>query len=549
MSRYRLLPFTLLALAGLTLAGPLENVRVGSWVYSSIDVLRAAGLIQSVPWTSRPWTRAYAARLVKEAQEFETRRGRASYLTQPPGARPLLRRPGLVEYHLERLVGEFADELGPPAAATGLRRGPPLLRVPADSSLVVGFDPLGRVFADTWNLGVRLGLIANTMTGKNLVFSDRLEITEYARKLPSFTDSAGIHHVPGMREDRWAIPLQGGVSNVLVGVPEAYARFAPSWFELELGRDYAWWGPSYLSPVMLSDNAPSLDGYRFGANFSRFKFVSMTAVLSPWREWQRFLSAQRLEVNLWQRLVIGFALFATYTPDSGRTSEFGGYLYPLLPLYPTFTNDLFTDNMLAGGDFAVYLPHVKVYGQQLMIDDLNPYRRNAPSDTMSGGLRSKGLQLGALADLAGLATLRYEYVAISNYTYYHRYWYLAYTQYGVPLGHALGPDADQHYLLLDVYPSGWGYVSLLGSFTRRGSKNRGDFRNRTWYEGKPTWFHSFPTGIVENTFSIGPRVTVNPFSWLRLQSGVQWYTASNAGGSVGAHRSGLSFDISLDYRY
>ncbi len=105
-------PFLLLALAGLAVANPLENVTTGSWVYGSVDILKTAGLIRSVPSTSRPWTRAYAARLVKEACEFEHLHDRDSSGMRLPDNRRLLWRSGSVEYHLGRLAGEFAEELG-----------------------------------------------------------------------------------------------------------------------------------------------------------------------------------------------------------------------------------------------------------------------------------------------------------------------------------------------------------------------------------------------------------------------------------------------------
>lgn len=48
-------------------ASPLENIRTDSWVYEAVDFLKLAGLLHSVPSSSRPWTRAYAAQLVSEA--------------------------------------------------------------------------------------------------------------------------------------------------------------------------------------------------------------------------------------------------------------------------------------------------------------------------------------------------------------------------------------------------------------------------------------------------------------------------------------------------
>ncbi len=413
-----------------------------------------------------------------------------------------------------------------------------------------GVDPFGRLGGDTNNQTTTLGLALNTVTGRNLAWYDRIDMTVYRRPLHSIVDSGGVRHVPGMRDDLSQIISAGDAENrhVLISVPEAYLRFAPSWFELQFGRDYARWGPSFLDPVMLSNHAPSLDGYRLGANFNRLKFTSITALLSPWRERHRFLSAQRLEVNFWQRLVVGFALFSVYSPDSARTKGLGGYLFPLLPLYPTMANNDWVDNALAGADFAVFFPHVKLYGQ-VMVDDFHLPWQVDWSDTMSGGPSCTAAQVGILADLAGRAALSYEYTAISHYTYYHRHGFLAYTSYDVPLGHALGPDADQHNASLDLFPSPWGYISLLGSLTRRGSLNRGDYRNLTWYEGKPTRFHAFPTGIVENTVSVGPQLVFEPFSWLRFLSDVQWYTVSNADGITGARRSGLSFNASLNYRY
>jgi hypothetical protein len=551
MTRLCLPPFLLLALAGLAVANPLENVPTGSWVYGSVDMLKTAGLIRSVPSASRPWTRAYAARLVKEACESACPLVRDSSGVRLPDLRQFPRRSGSVEYHLGRLAGEFAEELGQAMTAERLQRARPLFRIPADSTVVFGVDPSVRLRGDTSNQTATLGLALNTVTGGNLAWYDRVDITVFRKPLRSIVDSGGIRHVPGMRDDLSQIITPGDTENhhVLISVPEAYLRFAPSWLELQVGRDYAWWGPSFRDPVMLSNHAPSFDGYRLGASFNRFKFTSITALLSPWRERHRLLSAQRLEVNFWQRLVVAFALFSVYSPDSARTKELGGYLFPLLPLYPTMANNDWIDNALVGADFALFLPHVKLYGQ-VMVDDFNsfPWRVDW-SDTLAGGPNCTAGQVGILADLAARAALRYEYTAISHYTYYHRHWFLAYTSYDVPLGNALGPDADQHNARLDLFPSPWGYVSLLGSLTRRGSLNRGDYRNLTWDNGKPTRFHAFPTGIVENTVSVGPQLTFEPFSWLRLVSDVQWYTVGNEDGIIGARRSGLSFNAALNYRY
>jgi hypothetical protein len=299
---------------------------------------------------------------------------------------------------------------------------------------------------------------------------------------------------------------------------------------------------------MLSDCAPSLDGYRFVADFKRLKFTSLTALLSPWQARQRMMSAQRPEVNLWRRFVAAIALISVCSPDSARTSDLGSYLNPLLPLYATMGGQKWADNALTVADFALFLPHVKVYGQALMDYFRVPWQ-NDWQDTLFGGPNCTAVQVGVLADLARQATLRYEYATISNYTYYHRDRFLAYSNYGVSLGHPLGPDADQHYVELDVLPNRWGYLSLLGSLTRRGSLNRGDFGNRTYDLGDPARFHAFPSRVVENTLNVGPQLILNPVSWLNLVGSIQWYAARNSEGVAGARRSGMALNVSLDYRY
>jgi hypothetical protein len=446
---------------------------------------------------------------------------------------------GAAAYHLRRLVAEFADELTPPPSTASYRSFGHIVRIPVDSQRSVQMDFFNRVRVDTGNPNASVGAILNTSGDDHFAAYNRMEFFVFRNLLVNENDSAWTEHVPGYRDDR-------GRDNVLFDIPEGYLQFKIPWMNLEVGRDYAYWGPGYTSSVMLSDNAPSLDQVRLTAQFSQVKLTAFTAALSPYRDWQRFVSGQRIEVNFWNHVVAGAGLFVVSCPDSAETKDFFSLINPLIPLYPEIVNAGDPGNLLAGGDIAAYLPHVKLYGQ-LNIDNyefrseslkkIEPYR---PPDAY-------GLQGGLLATPLPCLGVRYEYTKVTAYTYYHLIRQIAYTNYDVPLGASIGPDADNHFAEIDWYGSRWGYVSLVGQITRRGDHNRGDWTNRTFTDAPEV--SQFPTGTVEHTYSLGPQVVIDPFAWLKLTAGTAWYRITNVAGNEGQTRQGLSFSLDLEHRY
>jgi ribose 5-phosphate isomerase B len=521
------------------LANPLENVRTDSWVYDAIDGLKTFGLIRSVPSSSRPWTRGYAAQLVAEAQTGE--KGDI-----PPRGVPFFPA-GFAGYYLARLQGEFASELAD-RSRSRFPRPSPLLRFPTDSHGTLDFDMFSRFRADTGNQSGSAGTVFRATTPEKFAAYSRIELTRFRDTIPNVMDSAWFRHVPGTREDRYH-------KNMTVDITEGYLRFQIPWFELELGRSYAYWGPGYLSSVMLGNTAPSLDKIQLTGNYQRFKYTAFTAALSAWRARLRFLSAERIEVNFLNRFVAGAAIFVAHAigPDTSRntdanqTKDFWAYLNPLIPLYPEMANSNHSDNLLVGADLAAYLPRVKVYGQ-LMVDNMQwdsigPWETEPPL--------AIGIQAGLLATPLPMFDFRYEYARIYNFTYYHWIPWISYTSYGVPLGHELGPDADQHYLELMSCPCPWGQIGLLGSITRRGSHNQGDWTNRTWFPGKVLQERKFPSGTVQREISVGPKVLFEPWSWLRINAEGAWYTthAMDDQGGVGERLgSGPSFSARVEFR-
>lgn len=514
-------------------ANPLENIPTDSWIYEAVDYLKTAGLIRSVPSTSRPWTRSYAARLVADAVEHSKQ--------SPPV--------GFAAGYLQRLQIALADELQSESSCPGLNWHRPLLHIPIDSIKTINVDLFSRFRADTQNQSGALGLLFRTEGRPGFSAYSRSEFIAFRETIPNLLDSAWFRHVPGYRADRYR-------RNYVVDLTEAYMRFPLPWLELELGRSYVYWGPGYLSSVMLAHSAPSLDKVQLTANYQRFKFTSFTAALSMWRSRHRFLSAQRLEVNFPDWLVAGAALFVVHAiePDTTRntdgtqTKNFWAYLNPLLPLYPEMANANHTDNLLVGCDFAAYLPRIKLYGQ-LLVDNLQwdqyvPWEEQPPL--------AIGVQAGLLAPVLPRLNLRYEYARIYNFTYYHWAPQLSFTSYQVPLGHSLGPDADQHYAETDWCLLPWAHIGLHSSLIRRGSRNFGDWTNRTWFPGVNHQERQFPSGKVVREINFGPRLVLEPLPSLRFTGSGAWYICQqpdDAGPAPEKVGPGITFDARLEIRY
>ncbi len=516
-----------LAAVAIATAASIEHIPTDSRVYDDIDLLKTAGLIRSMPYTSRPWTRAQAAQWVSEVESLV----------------PFARLSTAERAALRRLERELADELIEPWAN---RRRPlasiPVPDVPGSRARLDGFAR-ARACVDSQAAG--FGIVMNNRPGDDFAFYNRLEVTVFNPGLVRDSvprDSAGWH-IPGKR----VLPWQGRltVENEL-----AYLAFRLPWLRLEVGRDEFVWGPGYHSSVMLSDAAPALDHLQFSAAYRNFRFTGFTALLSRWGMRPRLLSAQRLEVSLLRRVTLGGAMMSVCSWDSFQPAQLGGLVNPLIPIYFSVANSGHDENLLVGFDAVAYLPPVKAYGQ-LFIDNYEfNDRRGAPN--------AVGLQAGLYAAPRLSADLRAEYVRVTAFTYYHRVHSTMYENCLVPLGHPLGPDADRALAVATYTPLDWLRGELAADYTRRGALNRGDFRNRTHDYGD-TLPRSFPAVAldslgniveeVEKTLRIAPGAEARVGKDLFVKASVALWRAENYRGTPGENKQGVDFDLKLQYRY
>lgn len=513
----------LLALAALAAAG-IVNIPTDSWVYDDILLLKTAGLVRSPVSSTRPWTRAEAERLVLEADSLA--RSRAPGLPQRAA--------------LERLRTEFGIGLPGVDFRHGPRRSLVRIPVPADEGARFDGDLFSRAgfrHADGNRVRASAGAVLGCRPGDRFAFYERAEFTVFQPDTFEVRDSAG-EHVPGSRVHSWK-----GLGTF--EIEHAYLAFRLPWqLRLEVGRDEFCWGPGRVSQVMLSDNAPALDHVQLGAAWRGFRFLAFTAGLSRWGEKHRFLSAQRLEVSPWSWLTLGGALMNVYSWDSLQTRSFFGMMNPLIPIYFEVANSGHDDNFLVGWDAAVFLPGARLYGQ-LFLDNFEFLKREwLPPNAV-------GWQAGAewAPNLPVSAAL--EYARVNAFTYYHRIHHIMYEQYGVPLGHEIGPDADQLDLRLGFVPLAGLTLGTRGSVARRGFYNRGGFERRSWHAGQPLP-ESFPARAgdedVERSWYGGLEGDWRVTRDLRCRAEAG-YRYSEHWQGMPENRSWLEAGIGFEYRY
>lgn len=505
-------------------AASIVNIPTDSWIYDDILLLKTAGLIRSPVSSSRPWTREEAQRLVREADSTAR-----------------LRQPGFPQRAaLERIRTEFGVGVPGVDYSHGPRRPLLSLRVPVADDARFNADLFSRAgFRRAGGNRARAsaGAVLSSGPGDRFGFYERAEFTMFQPDTAEVLDSAG-EHVPGSRVHSW-------MGLATFEIEDAYLVFQLPWrLRLEIGRDEFCWGPGRVSQVMLSDNAPALDHVQLGASYRRIRFLALTASLSRWGEKHRFLSAQRLEYAPRDELVLGGALMNVYSWDSLQTRSFFGMMNPLVPIYLEVAGSGHGDNLLVGWDATWYLPGARLYAQ-LLLDNFEFIKKEGmPPNAVAWQVG--GEWMPNLPVSAGV-----EYARVNAFTYYHRVHHVMYEQYGVPLGHELGPDADQVDARLSWIPRAGLTVAATGRQTRRGYFNRGDFQRRSWYSGQPLP-ESFPARAGDEEVEVSWRAGIEADWWLsrdlrcRADAG---YTYSENWQGRAENRSWFEAEVGLEYRY
>lgn len=309
---------------------------------------------------------------------------------------------------------------------------------------------------------------------------------------------------------------------------EGYLRYAPSkdWLGLTIGREALSFGTGYVDKLFLSNkNSAPFDFLKLDLKYKKVRYSFFHSSITGNDSAGAQLTSKYF---VFHRLELG--------PFFNNSFKFGFnemVIYSNIPINFAFINpisfltsaDLNTElpgknsnNTLLGLDFEVFpVKNLSLQGS-LLIDDLN--FETLGNDSAKGNDNKFAFQGGLnwqnAFTLPNLS-LVYEYTRIDPFVYAHREINNSYTNWSLPLGHNLNPNADEHAFRLAynigsrIYAAvtyrmqrtGMNYFDSLGNFINVGSdilNGKGDFLRK----------NTFLDGTRLNTNIIMAEITVEP---------------------------------------
>jgi hypothetical protein len=393
------------------------NVPLGHWSYDAVDKLANYGLIESSMLTMKPLSRMEMARHIAQAIYA------LDAMDDPP---PLLRA------IIERLEKEFQDEL----VYIGLLDGSY-----SDSAIKPLEDPYAKY------------VYAQDRTDIENIRGDEFQAGSNFRggfaSRGRLFDTLGFYLHP-----EYATPSPEGDVELI----EGYGKAMLGPFEIEGGRDSLWWGPGHHGALLISNNAEP---------FTMLKISNPQPLRLPWIfryiglvKGQWFLTELEEDRDHPGAKLSGLRLALKPHPavelGATRVVMFGGEGAPGVSWFEyiknmiQFSEEQSEDNQLAGldGSFLLPLPRslplrsVKLYGDFMGEDSVH----SAPSRWSY----LAGLQLNDILR-TGRTDLRMEWAHTNPVAYIHGIYTSGYTYEGRVIGHFIGPNADDFFVLLSHY--------------------------------------------------------------------------------------------------
>jgi len=456
------------------------NLPLEHWAYDFLERLEAKGLYTSRDFNSKPYSRQEVAEILIQVE---------SKVTQQPH-----RLTGAEQRLLEQLKGELVDELANPEPRVPIDRrqqephlftwrdeNEALLHADAYFSQTLDFRQGSKAIRSTNHSRTTLGgILRGNIKGSLVFYLDARNslLKGNVPKYERFNPSQGL-------------PLVISGNNVFSDQARAYFVGKLPWFEIQLGRDQARWGPGYRGSLTLSEQADVFDMIKLKVRFKTLKLTYLHGFLNSGLG-KKYLAGHRLEVRLRPGLYLGFSETVVY---GGRGVEIM-YLNPLIPYHIAEHHLGDKDNNTMSFDITANIPrHFRFYAE-LFIDDYtsleNPF-------TYAGN-KWAALLGGFWIEPLGLkdTDLRLEYTRIEPYVYTHYEPINEYTNYDNILGHWLGPDADDLYLEANRRFS---RDLKLGLFLEQGRRGKNDLKHPL--SGDVSLRKHFLDGVVERQRLVG----------------------------------------------
>ncbi len=477
------------------------NVPLQHWSYQFLDRLEAKGFFRAMSGRVLPISRMELARILAQIEE-KAKTG-SQQLTNTERDR------------LDQLKGEFHEELETLNVQFDPRYSERHLFSWSEQENVVHAD-----FDFGFNLDVKRGdqyptteRTSHTTLGGILRgnLKNSLGFQTFVRN----TIHRGMEIVEPNFDPSKGIPIKSAGKNVYTDEAIAYLIWKLPWFQLEVGRDQAKWGPAYRGSLMLSAQNPLFDMIKLTTQYKRFNFTSIHGHLNS-SAGQKYLAAHRLEIKIAPWLFMAGSEAVVY---GNRGIEFQ-YLNPIMPYHVAEHHLGDRDNNAIGFDMTLFpVRNLKSYFE-LFIDDYTlsksvfHYYGNKFA-FIAGGLWIEPL---GLKDL----DLRLEYARVEPYVYTHQYSINVYQNYNQNMGHWLGPNADDWFFEANYSPIRELSLTCSLEMIRKGA---GEL-SQPWHESDGTR-KQFLSGVVEKKNSYGLKITDQIFRDAFLSIKAYWIQTDN----------------------
>ncbi len=290
---------------------------------------------------------------------------------------------------------------------------------------------------------------------------------------------------------------------------EGYLRYAPAkdWLGLTIGREALSFGTGYIDKLFLSNkNSAPFDFLKLDIHYKKVRYSffhsSVTGSDSAGVQLEsKYFVLHRLELGPFfnNTFKLGFNEMLIY---SNVPINFA-FLNPISFLTSADLNTELpgddANNTLLGIDMQFYPVKNLSFQGSFLIDDLN--FETLGSDSTKGNDNKFGFQGGfnwQNAFTVPNLSFTYEFTRLNPFVYSHRQVNNSYTNWNLPLGHALNPNSDEHALKLGFnfgsrlylaftfkrQRTGENYYDSLGNFINVGSNilyGRGDFVRKTTF--------------------------------------------------------------------
>ncbi|MCP4230987.1 MAG: capsule assembly Wzi family protein [bacterium] len=450
--------------AGTLFVEPWYEGRSPDELYTALDRLAAAGVIEIPIMCPRPYPRGYIVDLLSKGTLTDAGLAPAD------------------ERYLNLLKYEFADELGVPEDE--IKR--PLIYKTYEDRLAGwagGYGVVKEIYqtrddsyqgiSELYHMQGDSYQEIKAVMNSGFNYEDWLNIRQWAKLHYFFNRESTPERLGRARLNReGTVHINPYVMYLSIGWPNV---------SFQLGRDQIVAGPGYHNQLFLSRNAPPLDMFRFNLNFTKASFTAITARLEPWDD--RYLSFHNVLVRALPWLDVGVSEAVIYQ-DPHFPSV---YLNPFLPYYIEQNYREDRDNNIMGIQLDFHLPKgIGIYGEYITDGGFLATRKDKEP------FEKRGLLFGTYFPLTiseRLLDIRCEYTNVRNTVYSHKIEGNSYTYDGATLGSYTGPDADELWLWGGFRY--WPDVETSAEFALR-RKGEGDYSRKN-YRSKD----KFLTGIVE----------------------------------------------------